>query len=161
MAYPTEFTLRLLRHPALHDLDEADRQLVQAAHDAALRAYARYSNFQVGAALRMDDGTVVSGNNQENASFPAGICAERTALHAAMSQWPAGRVTHMAIVVPSVAGERPVTPCGICRQALAEQEARQGAPVRLLMAIVNGPVYELPKAGDLLPFSFDASFLRP
>ena len=103
----------------------------------------------------------MTGNNQENASYPAGTCAERTALHAAMSQDPDGVGETMAIVVPSVTGERPVTPCGICRQALLEQEVRQqGAPLRLLMAVPNGPVYEVRRAAHLLPLAFDASFLK-
>ncbi|MBL7946366.1 MAG: cytidine deaminase [Flavobacteriales bacterium] len=161
MSTPASVTFDYLIHAAAHELPEADQALLQAAHDAALRAYARYSNFQVGAALRMRDGRVVTGSNQENASYPAGTCAERTALHAAMSQDPDGIGDTMAIVVPSVTGERPVTPCGICRQALLEQEIRQqGAPLRLLMAVPNGPVYEVRRASHLLPLAFDASFLK-
>ena len=141
-------------------LSEADRMLIDEATSAAARAYAPYSRFHVGAALRLADGTVVTGNNQENASFPAGICAERTALHAALSRWPDARVLEMAIVVPSVHGERPVSPCGICRQALLEQEQRQGEGIRLLLAVPSGSVTELPRAGSLLPLSFDGTFLR-
>jgi cytidine deaminase len=126
---------------------------------AAGRAYAPYSRFLVGAALLQSNGVVVTGNNQENASFPAGICAERTALHAALSLDPTAIVVEMAIVVPSAPPDRPVSPCGICRQALLEQEHRQGAPIRLLLASSNGRVIELERAGDLLPLSFDASFL--
>ncbi|MGV3637922.1 MAG: cytidine deaminase, partial [Flavobacteriales bacterium] len=118
MASRASVPLEFLTHPSAGDLSPADQALLQAAHEAALRAYARYSNFQVGAALRMRSGVVVTGSNQENASYPAGTCAERTALHAAMSQDPDGTVETMAIVVPSITGSRPVTPCGICRQAL-------------------------------------------
>jgi cytidine deaminase len=149
----------------VHDANDSaslpDNDLVKEATAAAARAYAPYSRFHVGAALRLASGEVVSGNNQENASFPAGICAERTALHFALSQNPQGVVTTMAIAVPSVPGDRPVSPCGICRQALLEQEHRQGTPIRLLMATASGTVYELERAGDLLPLSFDASFLNP
>ena len=141
------------------DLVASDRDLVAQAVAAAGRAYAPYSRFQVGAALRLADGRVVSGNNQENASFPAGICAERTALHAAMASDPKGRVEVMAIAVPSGDPGRPVTPCGICRQALVEQEHRQGSAVRLLMTVPGGPVWEVKRCRDLLPLSFDASFL--
>jgi len=148
-----------LRHSAMEGMAPNDRALLELAHAAALRAYAPYSKFLVGAALRMADGTLVTGNNQENASFPAGICAERTALHAAMSQWPQGVVVEMAIVVPSVTGDRPVSPCGICRQSLLEQEQRQKSPMRLLLSVPNGPVFELASAGSLLPLSFDSSFL--
>ena len=161
MGIPHSVPLDLVIHASAAGLSEADQTLLNAAHEAALRAYAPYSNFQVGAALRMRDGRVVTGSNQENASFPAGTCAERTALHAAMAFDPNGVVETMAIVVPSVTGERPVTPCGICRQALLEQEMRQKrAPLRLLMAVPNGPVYEVRSAGQLLPLSFDASFLN-
>lgn len=161
MANPGTVTLEFVSHASAKDLPEADQLLLAAAHEAALRAYAPYSNFLVGAALRMHDGRVVTGSNQENASYPAGTCAERTALHAAMAFDPHGVAETMAIVVPSVTGERPVTPCGICRQALLEQEVRQKRqPLRLLMAVPNGPVYEVLSASSLLPLSFDASFLN-
>jgi cytidine deaminase len=161
MGVPRSLPFDLIVHSAAEELPEADRALITAAHQAALRAYAPYSNFQVGAALQMRDGRVVSGSNQENASFPAGSCAERVALHAAMAFDPHGVVETIAIVVPSASGDRPVAPCGICRQALLEQEQRQGKePLRLLMAIPNGPVYEVRSAGQLLPLSFDASFLN-
>ncbi len=160
MPTPRSLVVPYVQHATEASLPEADRELLRLAHEAALRAYAPYSNFYVGAALRTVDGRIVSGNNQENASFPAGICAERNALHAVMSQDPTTIVETMAIVVPSVTGERPVTPCGICRQALLEQELRQDRkPLRLLMAVPNGPVYEMESAGSLLPLSFDASFL--
>jgi cytidine deaminase len=153
-------TLEYISHNGAESLSAGDRSLVQEAAFAAERAYAPYSKFYVGAALRLSDDTVVTGNNQENASFPAGTCAERTALHAAMSRHPQGVVTTMAIAVPMVPGDRPVSPCGICRQALLEQEHRQGSPIRLLLATTSGTVYELERAGDLLPLSFDASFLN-
>lgn len=154
-------TLTYVEHDSAETLPAADRQLLLAATDAASKAYAPYSRFHVGAALRFTNGEVTSGSNQENASFPAGICAERTALHAAMSAKPDGVVEAMAIVVPGVAGSRPVSPCGICRQALLEQEHRQGGPMRILLAVPEGPVYELASARSLLPLSFDASFLQP
>lgn len=161
MPEQVSITMVCVRHASAVELPTDDRTLLDAALHAAHRAYAPYSRFHVGAALRMRDGRVVAGNNQENASFPAGTCAERTALHAAMAADPQGVVEVMAIVVPSVTGERPVTPCGICRQALLEQEARQqGEPLRLLMAVPDGPVYEVRSASQLLPLSFDASFLN-
>jgi cytidine deaminase len=161
MSKPGSITVEFTQHASVAELPTADQELVKAAHDAALRAYAPYSNFFVGAALRTTDGRVITGNNQENASFPAGTCAERTALHAAMSQDPATVIETMAVIVPQVTGDRPVSPCGICRQALLEQEVRQSRkPLRLLMAVHNGPVYELRTASLLLPLSFDASFLN-
>ena len=123
-------------------------------------AYAPYSNFHVGAALRMKSGAVITGNNQENASFPAGICAERTALHAAMSADRSAAVEAIAVVVPQVKGDMPISPCGICRQALLEQETRQGSAVRVLLATSEGAVIELASAADLLPLHFDRSQLK-
>lgn len=159
MANERTLTFSYLEHADMAALDAATRSLVDAAAGASTRAYAPYSKFHVGAALRLSGGSVVTGNNQENASFPAGICAERTALHAALSQDPAAVVVEMAVSVPSAPADRPVSPCGICRQALLEQEHRQGAPIRLYLASAGGKVIELQRAGDLLPLSFDASFL--
>jgi cytidine deaminase len=152
-------SMSYVHHASQKDLPGTDQELLQLANFAAARAYAPYSKFHVGAALRMADGTVITGNNQENASFPAGICAERTAMHAAMSQWPKGIIREMAVVVPQVKGDMPVSPCGICRQALLEQEFRQGTPLRLLLGLSNGVVFEMESARSLLPLSFDGSFL--
>lgn len=150
-----------IRYDSWEELPALDRDLLEAARSAAAKAYAAYSDFHVGAALRMVGGIMVTGNNQENASYPAGICAERTALHAAMSQDPDGVVTAMAIVVPSVTGDAPVSPCGICRQALLEQEGRQRRqPLRLLLGVVSGPVFEIATASHLLPIHFDKSQLK-
>lgn len=144
----------------VEELSAADRELVQKAAEAAARAYAPYSSFRVGAALRSKDASIVTGNNQENASFPAGICAERTALHAAMSADPSAVVTALVVMVPQVKGEMPISPCGICRQALLEQETRQGTPMRVLLATSEGTVIELPSAASLLPLHFDRSQLK-
>ena len=152
--------LLLVEHPAWRSLPKDDRDLLKAAAKAARNAYAPYSRFQVGAALRVDDGSVVPGNNQENAAFPAGCCAERTALHAAMSLKPKGYIDAIAVVVPRMRNTDPVPPCGICRQALVEQEYRQGGPIRVLLGTVNGVVQEIPTANDLLPLSFDARMLK-
>lgn len=156
---PKELVLRYMQHDRAEDLRESDLQLLRSAGEASARAYAPYSKFHVGAALRTKSGSITTGNNQENASYPAGTCAERTALHSAMSQDPATVITEMAIVVPQAAGKSPVAPCGICRQALLEQEVRQGAPIRLLLGWPEGPVIELKDCRGLLPLSFDSSFL--
>lgn len=161
MAEVHSITVNFTRHVRWSDLSSADRELLDRSVEVAAGAYAPYSKFLVGAALRLRGGKVVIGSNQENASFPAGICAERTAVHAAMALDPGGVVETIAVVVPQVSGDRPVSPCGICRQALLEQEARQQAPMRVLMGILNGPVFELATAKDLLPLYFDASFLKP
>ncbi len=160
MSSSRKLTTVYMHHPGWGSLPAEDQELLKLAQRAAGNAYARYSRFKVGAALRMESGEVVPGCNQENASFPAGICAERAALHAAMSMLPKGTVECIAIVVPQVKGRDPVTPCGICRQALLEQELRQGSPLRLLMGIVRGPVLETFSAESLLPLCFDSSYLK-
>lgn len=159
MSERISFHTDVVVHASAGALVEPDRVLVDAAIEASTRAYAPYSRFRVGAALRMENGTVTTGNNQENASFPAGTCAERTALHAAMAQWPTANVTTMAIAVPDARGEGPVSPCGVCRQALLEQERRQNGPIRLLLRANDGRIFEVARAGDLLPLSFDGSQL--
>lgn len=159
MAQTRKIALHYVQHASWASLPEDDRELLELAAKAARNAYAPYSKFKVGAAIRMESGEIVPGSNQENASFPAGTCAERTALHAAMSVLPKGVAESMAIVVPQVKGTRPVTPCGICRQALVEQERRQSGPIRLLMGVLKGPVIETFSAETLLPLSFDSAQL--
>jgi cytidine deaminase len=158
MAEHHQHTFSYRRMP-LAELAAGDRELVERAIKASQRAYAPYSRFFVGAALRLNDGAVEEGNNQENASFPAGICAERTALHHALAVNPVAVVEVIAVAVPQVAGDAPVSPCGICRQALLEQETRQGSGMRVLLAASSGAVIEVARAADLLPLHFDASFL--
>ena len=160
MAEHGSLTLQFLKYASSAEMPEADRDLLHQAEQAAMRAYAPYSKFYVGAALRLTNGKVVTGNNQENASFPAGICAERTALHAAMSLDPDAVVKEIAVVVTTAHGQEPVSPCGICRQALLEQEVRQNAPMRIIMGLPKGPVKEVASARALLPLSFDVSFLK-
>jgi cytidine deaminase len=136
-------------------LSAGDRELVERAAAAAKGAWAVYSRFHVGAALRLENGTIVIGSNQENASYPAGICAERAALHAAMAQFPGERVVALAVSAPRMRHGAPVTPCGICRQAMDEQRRRQGGPLRLLLSGEDGPVYVFNDSNALLPLAFD------
>ena len=161
MAESKSFPFSFIQHASWDLLPPADRQLLDEAKAAAGRAYAEYSHFHVGAALRMANGDVHTGNNQENAAYPAGTCAERTALHAAMSLQPKGEVNTMAVVVIDIKTDVPVSPCGICRQALLEQEGRQDKkPLRLLLGAENGVVIEVASASHLLPLHFDRSFLK-
>ena len=160
MARQRTVRILYLDHPSWKSLPVEDRELLKAAAQAARKAYAPYSRFLVGAALRLDDGRIVTGNNQENAAFPAGICAERVALHAAMAAEPKAYVDAVAVVVPRAGKQTPIPPCGICRQAMVEQENRQGGPMRILLGSVNGEVQEIVSAASLLPLSFTASMLR-
>jgi cytidine deaminase len=143
-------------------LDPEDARLLEAAGQAIGHAYAPYSNFRVGAALRLIDGSVVTGSNQENASFPAGICAERVALSAASAISPGLAITAMALTYLNESGDskRPISPCGICRQSLAEYEERFGQKIRLILGGSAGEIYVLNKATDLLPFAFSRQELK-
>ena len=145
------------------DLPGADAGLLRKAMDATRHAYAPYSRFRVGAAALLANGEVVTGTNQENASFPAGICAERTLLSAAAAVYPGVAIQTLAISYENEHGpsDRPISPCGICRQSLQEAEQRSGEPIRLLLSGKKGPVFVIPKASSLLPLAFTADELTP
>lgn len=140
----------------LGQLSAADRALMQSAIEATASAYAPYSHFHVGAALRLADGSVVTGSNQENAAYPSGLCAERTAIFAASSQRPELRdYEALAIVGRTAEGELcEASPCGACRQVMLEYEQQQGHPLRVLCHLAGGRVRELPSVASLMPFAF-------
>jgi len=144
------------------ELNEADRQLLTAARTVTANAYAPYSHFRVGAAARLANGEMVTGTNQENASFPAGICAERTLLSTAASLFPGVGVDTLAISYFNENGpsDRPISPCGICRQSLQEMEQRTGKAIRLILGGQDGSIYIIPAAGDLLPLAFTSDELK-
>jgi Cytidine deaminase len=137
------------------DLPLDDKVLLKAAEKALESAYAPFSTFQVGAAVRLSDGSVVTGSNQENAAFPSGLCAERTALFYAHAQYPHLKVEAIAITAATegVLVAEPVYPCGACRQVMLESEKRAGKPVRVIMGS-RGKVQIVEGIGALLPLSF-------
>ena len=143
------------------DLTESDRQLLSRARETALQAYAPYSGFMVGAAALMAENSIIIGSNQENASYPIGICAERVLLAAVSSIAPNESIQVMAISYYSkeLDSSYPVAPCGMCRQALVEFENRFKKPLRLILSGSSGEVYEINSASQLLPFSFKAENL--
>lgn len=137
------------------ELPEADRKLIDAAKKATATSYAPYSHFQVGAAARLADGTVVCGSNQENAAFPSGLCAERTALFYANAQHPDQPVTTLAIAAYSNGTflKAPIPPCGACRQVILGVEERYRKPVRILLYGEEG-IYVTDSIKALLPLQF-------
>lgn len=137
------------------ELDEQERILIQYAMKAMQKAYAPYSGFHVGAALRFDDGTIISGNNQENAAYPSGLCAERVALFHAGSQFPEKIITHIAVVARPSAKNTVVTPCGACRQVMIESQRRQQQPIRIILASPEGNGMIFSSVESILPFAFD------
>ena len=139
----------------MDELSAEDQELVRAAIGATANSYARYSNFNGGAALRLADGSITTGANQENAAFPSGLCAERCAIFAAQSHHPEHAITALAIAAKNVNGlmPDPVSPCGACRQVILEMEDRYQQPVRILLYGTRG-VYCINSVKDLMPLSF-------
>lgn len=140
------------------ELTEADRTLLQAAMDATKRSYAPYSKFSVGAAARLNNDVIVTGTNQENAAYPSGLCAERTTLFYANSQYPDQAVATLAVAARTEKDflDAPIPPCGACRQVILETEKRFNQPMRILL-YGKEEVYEVKSIRDLLPLSFDGS----
>lgn len=157
-----EFQFSYEVYDAEKELAPPDAALLSRARAAAAFAYAPYSRFRVGAAARLVNGEIVTGANQENASFPAGICAERVLMSTAASLFPGVGIDILAITYQNENGpsDRPVSPCGICRQSLQEFEERTGKPIRLILGGETGPVYVIPKADFLLPLAFTADELQ-
>lgn len=150
-----------INHCQLDELTVADRELIERAMKATDNAYAEYSHFYVGAALRLANGRIVIGANQENAAFPSGLCAERTAVFSAQANFPDQSIDALALVArnDNELIDNPVTPCGACRQVLLGVEERYGIPMRILMYGKSG-VYSVGSAKDLLPLSFVDSSMK-
>ncbi len=146
---------------AFDDLSDEEQMLVKRACDATHNAYARYSHFCVGAAVLLNDGTVVIGANQENAAFPSGLCAERSAIFAAQSNYPDQPIRMLAIAARDGGGlrDKPVSPCGSCRQVVIEMEDRYRQPIEILLYGKSG-IYRMHSIKDLLPFCFTDSDMR-
>lgn len=143
------------------ELPEAVQELMKKAKEARKQAYAPYSNFQVGAALLLENGEIVIGSNQENASYPSGLCAERTAIYYAGAKYPNTPILKMAISAGSKIklSEQPIPPCGACRQAIAEYEIKQQKPIEIYFMGETGKVAKSASLKNLLPFLFDNSLL--
>ena len=137
---------------AYHELSAEDLALTDAALEATRRSYAPYSRFHVGAAALLENGIVVTGTNQENVASPSGLCAERTTLFYANSQYPDVPVVALAIASPDTEGI--LSPCGACRQVMLETENRYGKPMRVLLGGAK-EVIVVESARNLLPFAFD------
>jgi cytidine deaminase len=138
------------------DLSPADKKLMAAAYKAVENAYAPYSNFNVGAAVLLSNGKIITGNNQENAAYPSGTCAERAAVFYAASQYENIKIKAIAIVSKSnnKKYKGPVSPCGACRQVLAEYEKRGKNRMRIIMGSSDGKIYEAESVESMLPLLF-------
>lgn len=149
-------------YQSIDELSKEDAQLLREAQNTTKIAYAPYSNFHVGAMAMLANGKKVAGSNQENASYPVGLCAERVLLSAASSVYPGVPIETIAISYQSdnVKSDRPISPCGVCRQSLVEYESRFQQPIRLILGGKEGKIFIIPKAGMLLPFGFSGEDMK-
>lgn len=147
---------------SIEELGAADALLLSDARKATQTAYAPYSHFQVGAMALLVNGKKVAGSNQENASYPVGLCAERVLLSAVSSLYPGIAIDTIAISYHNNHGNsnRPISPCGICRQTLYEYESRFSRPIRLLLGGMDGKIFVIPQAGMLLPLQFSGDDMK-
>ena len=129
-------------------------KLAQQAHTVADNAYAPYSDFPVGCALELNDGTVVLGANQENASYPLSMCAERVALFSAKTQFPSKTIDKLFIIAPNSKSKLPIAPCGACRQVIYEMQKRQSSPIEIVCGSEETGYLHFNDAGELLPNAF-------
>jgi len=143
------------------ELPEDFKELLKLAHKSVKDAYAPYSKFKVGAALLLENGELIGGSNQENAAYPVCICAERVALSAAASLYPKVPIVAIAITAKShrVKIKQPISPCGTCRQFMSEVEDKHQQSFKVILHGVSGPIYVVDSVKELLPLSFDSSFL--
>jgi len=148
---------------SLSELEVGDMNLLTRAAEACDNAYAPYSSFQVGAALLLENGEIVCGSNQENAAYPSGLCAERVAMFAASAQYPGVAFKSIAITAKSkkFAVNYPVSPCGACRQVMAEYENLGKAPFKVLLKGEHGKIIIVRNISSLLPLAFNSSHLNP
>lgn len=143
------------------ELPKDVQDLMQQAVEIRKKAYAPYSQFRVGAALLLDNGKVVLGSNQENAAYPSGLCAERTAIFYTGANYPEAKIVKMAISAASDTNTTttPTPPCGACRQSIAEYEFKQDSPIEIYFMGETGSVYKSDSLKNLLPLTFDKNFL--
>jgi cytidine deaminase len=148
-------TLLFEEYDHIDELSAKNKELVNRAIHIATQSYSPYSKFPVGAAVLLDDGQIFCGNNQENISFPAGTCAERTVLNFVKANFPDKKILSIAITATNSTSYNPVTPCGICRQVIVEMETLQMKPIQVLLHKINGCTYVFENSKALLPLAFE------
>ena len=147
---------------SINELDNNDRKLLEKAKEAAKNAYAPYSEFKVGAAVLLENDEIITGNNQENAAYPSGLCAERVAMFYASAKYPGIPFKALAITANSnkIEINHPISPCGSCRQVMVEYETLAKKPIKVILSGQTGPIYIIDCVTDLLPFSFGPGELK-
>ena len=157
-----EFKFKIDVYDSIEELNTEDAFLLNEARKVTKFAYAPYSGFKVGAVAKLQNGETVSGTNQENAAYPAGICAERTLMSAASSLFPGVAIDTIAITYNNTKGmsDKPVSPCGICRQSFVEFQERTKKQIRIFLSGMEGKVQIIANAKDLLPLVFGAADIK-
>ena len=152
-----EIKIHYREYSSLAEMEPADAELAKAAIEAMSGSYAPYSHFNVGAAVRLSNGVIVKGANQENAAFPSGLCAERTAMFAAGASYPDKAMLSIALAggVMGRLAHSPATPCGACRQVMAQYQAKGGKPMSVIM-VGDGIIWKFDRVDDVLPMIFDS-----
>ncbi len=152
-----EIKIAYQEYDSVDRLDTKDRELAEAAIEATKGSYAPYSKFNVGAALRLDNGIIIKGSNQENAAYPSGLCAERTALFYASATYPENAVTSIAVAAGQngIICDSPATPCGACRQVMAQYQLKGGQPMGIIL-VGDKKIWKFEKVDDILPLIFDS-----
>lgn len=162
--HESKFEFRYKIYDDISELSAEDAWLLNEAREITQNAYAPYSNFMVGAAAKLANGEIVVGTNQENASFPVGICAERVLMASASTLYPKVGIETMAISYRNENGNNnydiPLSPCGMCRQALQEYENLTHHPIRLILGGPEGKIYVVDQSNQLLPFAFTGESLK-
>ncbi len=156
-----EVKVALKIYDHITELEQSIQEIMKQATLQLDHSYAPYSNFYVGAAALLSNGKIHTGCNQENASYPLCMCAERVALYSAGSVDPKVNIESIAIIAknPKKEIDRPISPCGACRQVILEFQNKQQSPIKIYLKADSPNIYEFESAKDLLPFSFDGSFL--
>ncbi|HSJ11244.1 MAG TPA: cytidine deaminase [Gillisia sp.] len=154
-------TCNLEVYDSCEELPQEVQDLMDQAIEARDMAYAPYSKFKVGAAVLLDNGEIIAGSNQENASYPSGLCAERTAIFYAGAKYPEAKFLKIALSAKSLNHRviSPIPPCGSCRQAIAEYEVKQETPIEIFFMGETGKVVKSHSLKELLPLIFDNSYL--
>lgn len=157
-----EFRFEYDVYDSIDELPQGDKLLLQQAREVTANAYAPYSRFHVAAVAELKNGETITGTNQENASYPVGLCAERVLLSSASALFPNVPINTLAISYNNNIGasDHPISPCGLCRQTLLEYEGRVGQPIRVILGGMEGEVYVIKSAAQLLPLSFTSNDMK-
>lgn len=152
-----EIKIAYTEYGSLEQLEPQDRKLAETAIEATKNSYAPYSHFNVGAAVRLEGGEIVCGSNQENAAFPSSLCAERTAMFYANAAHPDKAMLSIALAgcQDGILCETPATPCGACRQVMAQYQTKSGKDMSVIM-VGNGKIWKFERVDDILPLIFDS-----